>query len=123
VERGTYERFLEVQHIAPTTVVRFKHRTILDSAAIESIGEHLLQLAGEEGRRNFLLNFAGVESLPSVMLGKFVALHHLLSDAGGQLAFCCVDPFLMEIFKIAQIHDRISIHTDEAQALQALSGA
>jgi hypothetical protein len=29
----------------------------------------------------------------------------------------------MEIFKIAQIHDRVAIHTDEAQALQALSGA
>jgi anti-anti-sigma factor len=122
MERGTYEHFLEVQHIASTTVVRFKHRTILDSAAIESIGEHLLRLAGEEGRRNFLLNFAGVESLTSVMLGKFMALHRLLNDEGGQLAFCCVDPFLLEIFRIAQISDRVPIHASEAQALQTLAG-
>ncbi len=123
MERGTYEHFLEIQHLAPTTVVRFKHRTILDSVAIESIGEYLLHLAGEEGQRNFLLNFAGVESLTSVMLGKFVALHRLLNEEGGQLAFCCVDPFLLEIFKITQIPDRIPIHADEEQALQALSGA
>ncbi len=118
---GPYEHLLEVQHLDQTTVVRFKRRTILESAAIEAIGEHLHHLAEEEDRRAFLVNFTGVESLTSAMLGKFVALCRALSDTGGRLAFCCVDPFLMEIFKIVQIPELIPIYADEPQALQALS--
>jgi anti-anti-sigma factor len=117
----TYDYLLEVHPIEQTTVIRFKRRTILDSTAIEAIGEHLLRLAGDEEHRAVVLNFAGVESLTSAMIGKFVALHRLLNESGGRLAFCCVDPFLMEVFKIVQIPERIPIHSDEAQALRALS--
>lgn len=117
----TYDHLLEAQHIEQTTVIRFKHRTILDGTAIEAIGEHLLRLADDAERRNFVLNFAGVESLTSAMLGKFVALHRVLNDVGGRLAFCRVDPFLMEVFRIVKIPERIPIFADEAQALQALS--
>jgi anti-anti-sigma factor len=120
---GPYAHLLEVQHVGQATVVRFKRRTILEGAAIEVIGEHLLELTGEEGRRTFLVNFAGVESLTSAMLGKFVALHKVLSDAGGRLAFCSVDPFLMEIFKVVQMPQLIPVYGDEAQALQALTSA
>ncbi len=119
---GPYEHLLEIEHLDQATVVRLKRRTILESAAIEAIGEHLLRLANEEGRRAFLVNFTGVESLPSAMLGRFMALYRALSDAGGRLAFCCVDPFLMEIFKIVQVPNLIPIHADEPQGLQALSG-
>lgn len=117
----TYDHLLESRHVEQTTVIRFKRRTILDGLVIEAIGEHLLRMAGTEGPRNIVLNFTGVESLTSAMLGKFVALHRTLSDVGGRLAFCCVDPFLLEVFKIVQIPERIPIHADETQALQALS--
>ena len=116
-----YEHLLEVEHIERATVIRFKHRTILENTAIEAIGEQLRRLSGDEGRKAFLLNFTGVESLTSAMLGKFAALYRNLNDAGGRLAFCCVDPFLLEIFKVVQMPNLIPIHADEAQALQALS--
>ncbi len=118
---GLYEHLLEVQHLEQTTIVRFKRRTILDNSAIEAIGDALLRLAAEEGRRVFVVNFAGVESLTSGMLGKFAALHHTLTEAGGRLAFCSVDPFLMEIFKVIHMPQLIPIHADESQAIQALS--
>jgi hypothetical protein len=57
------------------------------------------------------------------MLGKFMALHRLLNDEGRQLAFCYVNPFFLETFKIAQVSNRVPIHADETQALQALAGA
>jgi anti-anti-sigma factor len=122
VALGPYEHLLEIQHIDPATVVRFKQRTILEGTAIEAIGAHLLQLAAEQGRRDFVLNFTGVESMTSAMLGKFVALYHQLGDAGGRMVFCSVDPFLMQIFKVVQMPSLIPIHTDEAEALRALSG-
>jgi anti-anti-sigma factor len=119
--QGPYEHVMEVEQIAQATVVRFKRRTILEPAAIQAVGDQLLRLAGEEGRRSVVLNFKGVESLTSAMLGEFVVLHRALSESGGRLAFCCVEPFLMQVFKVVKLPERIPIYTDEPLALQALS--
>jgi anti-anti-sigma factor len=119
--QGSYEQLLEVEQLPQATVARFKRRTILDPAAIQAIGERLLHLAEEEGRQTIVLNFAGVESLTSAMLGEFALLQRVLHDSGGRLAFCCVEPFLMQVFKVVRIPDWIPIYADETAALQALS--
>ncbi len=119
--QGPYEQMMEVEHNPQATVVRFKRRTILEPTAIQAIGGQLLRLVGEEERRAVLLNFKGVESLTSAMLGEFVALHRALSESGGRLAFCCVEPFLMQVFKVVKLPDRIPIYDDEPLALQALT--
>lgn len=118
--QSPYSQVMEVEQIAQATVVRFKRRTILEPSAIQAVGDQLLRLAGEEGQRNILLNFKGVESLTSGMLGEFVVLHRALSDSGGQLAFCSVEPFLMQLFKVVKLPERIPIYADEPLALQAL---
>jgi anti-anti-sigma factor len=116
-----YQQMMEVEQAPQATVVRFKRRTILEPAAIQAVGDQLLRLAGAEGRRAILVNFKGVESLTSGMLGEFVVLHRALSDSGGRLVFCCVEPFLMQVFKVVKLPERIPIYADEALALQALS--
>ncbi len=116
-----YEQVMEVEQVAEATIVRFKRRTILEPAAIVAIRDRLLRLAREEGRRTILVNFQGVESMTSAMLGEFVVLHRALSESGGRLAFCRVEPFLMQVFKIVKIPERIPIYDDDATALQALS--
>jgi anti-anti-sigma factor len=115
-------QLLDVRDMGDVTVVRFRQRTILSSSAIELIGEQLFRLVRKEGRWTVLLNFAGVESMTSAMLGKFVLLHRLVQEGGGRLEICCVDPFLMQIFKVVQMDGLVPIHADEAQGLQALSG-
>lgn len=118
-----YEQAMEVEHTPQATIVRFKRRTILEPAAIQAIRDRLLRLAGEEGRRTILVNFQGVESLTSAMLGELVALHRTLSECGGRLAFCRVEPFLMHVFQIVKLPERIPIYEDEASAVQTLAGA
>jgi anti-anti-sigma factor len=115
---GTYHHLLEVEHIQDATVVRFKRRTILEPAAIQAIGAQLLRLVGEEGCRALVLNFTGVESLTSGMLGEFAVLQRRLTESGGRLAFCCVEPFLLHVFKVVNIHERTPIYPDELAALQ-----
>lgn len=114
-------RLLEVEHRPQATVVRFKRRTILEPAAIQAIGAHLLQLAGTEGRHAIVLNFSGVESLTSAMLGELSLLHRALTESGGRLAFCSVEPFLLHVFKIVKIPDVIPLYPDEATAVQMLA--
>jgi anti-anti-sigma regulatory factor len=115
------DRLLEVEHRPEATVVRFKRRTILEPAAIQATGAQLLGLAGAEGRRVIVLNFSGVESLTSAMLGELSALHRTLSESGGRLAFCCVEPFLLHVFKVVKIPELIPIYSDETTALQMLA--
>ena len=121
MSESPYEQVMEVEHVPEATVVRFKRRTILEPAAILAIRDRLLRLAGEEGHRTMLVNFQGVESMTSAMLGELVMLHRTLSECGGQLAFCRVEPFLMHVFKIVKLPERIAVYDDEAMALQALS--
>jgi anti-sigma B factor antagonist len=104
------------------TVVRFTRRSIVDSAAIEAIGDHLLDLVHNQGRRRLVFDFSRVEMLTSGMLGKFVALHTIVQDAGGQLVFSGVGPFLKQIFTICHLPQAIPMHPDEASAVAALSG-
>lgn len=118
---GASDRLLEVEHIQEATVVRFKRRTILEAAAIQAVGDQLLHLAGEEGRRLVVVNFSGVESLTSALLGELSVLHRALTASGGRLVFCCVEPFLLQVFKVVKIPDIIPIYPDEAAALQVLT--
>jgi anti-anti-sigma factor len=111
---------LEATQVEGVTVVRFTHRTILDPAAIESVGNRLVSLVRNEGCRALVLDFARVESLTSGMLGKFIALHIAVEQAHARLVFSSVSPFLMQIFTLCNIPKTISIHSDEASAVQAL---
>lgn len=118
---GAYDHLLEVEQVLDATVVRFKRRTILEPAAIQAIGARLLHLVGEEGCQALILNFTGVESLTSGMLGEFALLQRALTESGRRLAFCCVEPFLLHVFKVVKIPERIPIYPDEPAALQLLA--
>jgi anti-sigma B factor antagonist len=121
---GELDRDLvEVAQTRGVTVVRFTRRTILDPGAIEAVGERLLDLVNNQGRRLLVLDFSRVESLTSGMLGKFAALHTIIDAAGGRLVFSGVGPFLQQIFAICNIPQSIALHPDESAAVQALAPA
>jgi anti-anti-sigma factor len=112
---------LEAAQTGRATVVRFTRRTILEPGAIEAVGERLLALVRQEGRRHLALDFTRVESLTSNMLGKLVSLHNAVEAEGGRLVFCSVGPFLRQIFTICKLPPNILICTDEAEAVRVLS--
>jgi anti-anti-sigma factor len=105
------------------TVGRFTRHTVLETGASDALGGRLRTLVRDQGCRKILLNFSRVESLTSAMLGQFVALHNEINAGGGQLAFCNVDPFLQQIFRICNVPPQIPVHPDEAAALRAFGGS
>jgi anti-anti-sigma factor len=112
---------LDLAQLGDVTVARFTRRTILEAEAIRALGARLRGLVRDQGCRKVLLNFARVESLTSAMLGQFVSLHAELTAAAGQLAFCHVDPFLLQIFRICNMPPEIPVYPDEAAGLRALT--
>jgi hypothetical protein len=121
MQLDSQQGLLELAALGDVTVARFTRRTILESEAIDALGGRLLGLVRDQGCRKVLLNFARVESLTTAMLGQFVALYTELAAAAGRLAFCHVDPFLLEIFRICKVPPEIPVYPDEATALCALA--
>jgi anti-anti-sigma factor len=111
---------VRIDQVQGVCVVRFNRRTILDPLAIAAVGERLLALASQTARCSLVLDFASVESLPSGMMGNFVALRQAVLAAGGRLAFCNVDAFLRHIFAICNVPRDIPVYEDEAAAVKAL---
>lgn len=112
----------EAEPRGEVTVVRFTRRTILDPETIAGVGDQLLGLVAEGGVRKFAVDFGRVESLTSAMLGRLVGLHQAVAAAGGRLAFCHVDPFLMHIFTICKVPEAVPVLPDLEAALRHLEG-
>jgi anti-sigma B factor antagonist len=107
-----------VEEVGDVTIARFKIARLLKEGTVELIGEQLLALVDEQGRRRLVLDFRNVERVYSVMLGKIAALHTKLQAAGGRLALCQVRPDVYEVFEALNLHQVLHIYDEEKQALQ-----
>ena len=111
------EPLLEIEQNGDVTLAKLTSRKILDEETTVLIGNQLLSLVKVQGCRKLILNFATVERLASVMLGKLVALNRQITAVGGRLALCQITPPVFEIFEILKLDQLLNIYEDEQQAL------
>jgi anti-anti-sigma factor len=96
-------RRLDVEEFGDVTAVNFTDNKILDRQSVEAIGEEILSLVDELGRKKIVLDLAKVEYLSSGILGKFIALNKRLRAAGGRLALCNINPQIYEVFEVTRL--------------------
>jgi anti-anti-sigma factor len=107
---------LTVEAAGDVAVVRFSHRSLLGADLIEALSAEILRTVEEGGHRKLVLNFANVESMTTAMVGKLVLLKQRVEAAGGRMALCGIDPFVLQIFKVLRLTDVFPIHADEQAA-------
>jgi anti-sigma B factor antagonist len=112
-------RRLDVENFGDVSVVCLSDRKILVEEHIQVIGEQLLNLVNELGRKKLLLNFRNVEYMSSAVLGMLVTLNKKVHAAGGKLVLCSIDPQIREVFEITKLDKLFVIRGDEEEALQA----
>ncbi len=114
--------YLETRVMGTITVVRFTPPALVGEEAIEAVGRQLFSL-GENGRTGcLLLNFEGIESLGSALLGKLITLNKQMTATGGRLVLCRIAPYLYEkIFEIHRLSKLFAVYDDEPAALLAIS--
>jgi anti-anti-sigma factor len=117
----TTHGLLEIEQIGDVTVGRFTRRTILETTMINAVVEHLRQLVRSRPCQKVALNFSRVESITSAMLGALVSLHNEVESSQGRLVFCCVQPFLAQIFQVCKIPEQIKILPGEEEAIRGLA--
>jgi anti-sigma B factor antagonist len=114
-------RRLNVAQVGEVTVVRFVDRRILDEANIQEMGQELFQLVEEQGKKQILLNFSGVEFLSSAALGKLITLDKRVKSHSGKLMLSNIRPEIYEVFKITRLNTTLDIKDGEADALAAFA--
>ncbi len=108
---------LLIENRGGVAVVSFLDFSVLDRAQINKIGDELIDLVDEQGRKMVLINFEGVDYLASAVLGKLIPLHKRVAKKKGQLKLCGIKPSIHKVFEITKLDKEFAIYTDEDQAM------
>ncbi|MCA9184704.1 MAG: STAS domain-containing protein [Pirellulaceae bacterium] len=110
---------IKVTEVGDVAVVRFKHRRIIDEAAIQELGDELFALVEQEKREAILLNFEDVEFLSSAALGKLIKMDKKVKSAAGKLKLASIRPEIYEVFTLTRLDRLFDIKDSEREALAA----
>ena len=101
-------------------MVTFTNFKILDESVIRNIGVEFEKLTTEAAaERKLLLNFDRVTFMSSAMIGQIMKLYKKAKADGIALKLCCIDPTIMEVFKITRLDKLLDIKKTEADAIAA----
>jgi len=99
------------------TVVNFLDFSVLDRTQSDKIGDELLRLVEDQGKKKILVDFDGVDYLSSAVLGKLIALHKRLAMKKGELKLSGIKASILEVFEITKLDKVFDIYSDEESAV------
>ena len=101
----------EVQDADDGTLVKLTHRD-LDKETIPVLVDELLEIVLESGQPNLYLDFSEIRVLPSVVLGKMLALDGQLREHGGRVIMVHLDSHLYKICQATRLTEMLDIRPD-----------
>jgi anti-anti-sigma factor len=104
VERGT-----------DVTLVTFDDENILEEQQIRRLERALMPVVSENAEKRLVLNFEHVRFMSSASLGLLVKMHKRVSDQGGHLQLCNLDPKIHKVFEITKLTQVFDIVAAEAE--------
>jgi len=98
-------------------VATFERRTYADRDAVTALFKELCDRveAGEFAR--LVLNGAHLEYVSSATLGKLMTLSRLISQAGGELKLCALEPQFHDILRTTRLNEVFEIYDNDEAAL------
>ncbi len=91
--------------------------TFVNPKVVLDVREPLYDLVEKEGHRRLILNFENVRFLSSAPIGVLFQLKKKVEAVGGTVRFCCVDPDILDVFRITSVDRLFSIYASEADAI------
>ncbi len=111
-------RGFAVEHFSAVTVIRFTDAELTDGETVQAIGQRMARLVDNLGPHRFVVDLGSVHRMGSAMLGKLIAFHKKVKQAGGRLALCSLTPDLYRKFQHTRLHTVFRICPNEEEALQ-----
>lgn len=110
---------LDVREVGDVTVVRFLEERIVDASNIQAMGDQLLALVQEDGRRKLVVNFAAVEHFSSAALNYLIKLNHAMLDVEGAIKLCELNPSIQDVFAMTRLDTVFDLRETQAHAIAA----
>lgn len=107
--------------IGDVTVVNFLTSQVLDEMNVQQLGQELTDLLEKEYANKMVINFTKIKFLSSAVLGKLIALNKKIIAEKGRMAFCGINPDIMQVFKITRLDKLIPIRDEEDDAVKAVA--
>ena len=106
--------------IGDVGVVNFLTSQVLDELNVQQLGQELNDLVEKQYMVRMVINFTKIKFLSSAVLGKLISLNKKIQGQKGRLAFCCINPDIIEVFKITRLDKLIPIFEGEEDAVRAV---
>ena len=85
----------------------------LDQMAVSIFVDEMLELGMENGRLHLYLDFAAIEQIRSIMIGKVLAIQKHLSEFNGRVILFNLREGVAECFAAAGIGDLVDIRGED----------
>ena len=94
---------MKVEYGSEFTIVTFNDENILNEEQIRKLQESLGPIIEKNKDNQMVMNFANVRFMTSAMLGLLIRVHKRVTEHGGQLRLCNLEPSLRKVFEITQL--------------------
>ncbi len=105
-------------------VISFMDRRLFDDVTVREVGEQMLA-ALPRGKQPvaLILDFSGVDSISSAMLGKLILVLRQVDSAGGKLRLCELSPNVRAVLESTNLDRLFAIDRDCRAAREALEAS
>ena len=102
----------EVRDIDDGTLVLLSQRD-LDMTTAGMLVDDLIQIVHESGQPNLYLDFSKVQLIPTVIIGKMLALNEKLAEHSGRLIILGLRAVHLEIFEALRLTEKLDLRRAE----------
>jgi anti-sigma B factor antagonist len=113
---------LKTEKINNITVVRFDNIDRFNALITEPIKEDLKSFFNTPGTR-LILNLEGIKYIDSSGFGVFLSILKTASNSKGQFKLCNINPEVMELFKVLQLHNVFALYGSLNECLESFAKA
>ena len=100
-------------------VIRFVGLTKIATDVVDTLGRELDQIMDEDGGASAVMNFDGIASICSAMLGNLVRLRKKMDSEGRDLKLCNLSEFVVRILEMMHLHELFEVHETEDGAVRS----
>jgi anti-anti-sigma factor len=112
---------LTVADLGRASVVRFTTTSLLDEDEVFGLGDGLLDLADEVGKKPLIVNLNGFDFYRSMFLATMLRVLERRQHVGGRLILVqAPDSFSQQTFEVTGVARKFEIHRDEEAALASI---
>lgn len=112
------EQVLETRQDGEVTIVKILVESITVGECLQVFERDLLALCDSPIPSTVVVNFQQVEFLCSGAVGALITCNKCLRDSDRRLIVCSLQPNLLRIFHLMQLHEVLVFANDEGEAVK-----